>query len=113
MLQPASLDFQWFPATLGKSMRHELQHATRILTPACVLSPCAYRCGDMVMEITWDDLGRPQAPGLCFSERYAVRVDVQYKDLEQMKANPNAVFDLVRYKTYDDAETWNIGRRVR
>lgn len=64
------------------------------------------------MFTSWDDLGNPEAAGMCISERFGVRVDVQHKNIAALKANPDSRFKLIQYKTSDDAETWNIGSQI-
>lgn len=64
------------------------------------------------MFTSWDDLGNPEAPGICISDRFGVRVDVQHRDIGSLKNNPDAKFKLIQYKTWDDAETWNIGSQI-
>jgi hypothetical protein len=64
------------------------------------------------MFVTWADLGNPEEPGRYPSERFAVFVDVQHKDILEFKEQPEARFKLLRYKTQDGDETWNIGSSV-
>lgn len=64
------------------------------------------------MFTSWDDLGNPGTAGICISERFGIRVELAAKDIASLKANPEARFRLVQYKTLGDADTWNLGNIV-
>lgn len=64
------------------------------------------------MEVTWDDLGCPSAPGIAFSERWGVRVDVKVKDIKIWMDEPQARFRLIRYTTYEGNDPYLLGNRT-
>ena len=64
------------------------------------------------MFTSWDDLGNPEKPGIYYSDRFGVKVDVQQKNIVAFKEQRNARFKLIQYPTWDDAETWNVGSAI-
>ncbi|NTE81324.1 hypothetical protein G6M12_07110 [Agrobacterium tumefaciens] len=64
------------------------------------------------MFTSWDDLGNPEMPGIYYSDRFGVKVDVQQKNIVAFKQQRDAKFKLIQYQTWDDSETWNVGSQI-